>query len=183
MSLTENCGCGSVIKLWQEPQRRRVHFSSKKHCKWVETGVVIFAGRLVNLACIEDRKEAVKKRQNKKTLCECGCTVSVANMPAHKRSKKHLSLMETGVYKSGPRGEYNTKIPKEARTAHRREWERTRVKCDCGGEFTNQNKLQHFRTKKHLRLIEQKEKEPKWITIVVKKKRRNKKASGCVKNE
>ncbi len=39
-----------------------------------------------------DNKEKVRERENKKTKCECGCIV--IRMARHKKSKKHLDLME-----------------------------------------------------------------------------------------
>jgi len=47
---------------------------------------------------IRQTKEEVAKRQNAKITCECGAVTSKNNLPVHKRSKKHLTLMETGIW-------------------------------------------------------------------------------------
>jgi len=41
-----------------------------------------------------ENKDKLLERMNQKVTCECGCIVSRCNLPRHKRTKKHLKLME-----------------------------------------------------------------------------------------
>jgi len=156
------CGCGSIVT------NKSMHLASQKHINWTRDGVSLPTGRRIAHTVKRAKRniQSAKERQNKKITCECGCVVSVVNLPAHKRSSKHLLLMKGEKVKYAPRGEYKTQYTREERIQRRIDWEKKKIKCECGGEFTQMNKQQHLRTKKHLRLIE-----PKWITIVVKKKR------------
>ena len=42
----------------------------------------------------EANKEKIKERKTQPFLCECGCTIQWDEKARHKRSKKHLKLME-----------------------------------------------------------------------------------------
>jgi hypothetical protein len=39
-------------------------------------------------------KTKISERQNEKVTCKCGCIVSKGNLSQHKKTKKHLKLME-----------------------------------------------------------------------------------------
>ena len=41
----------------------------------------------------EDNKEYLKAHSGEKITCECGCMISRANLPRHKRSAKHQQLI------------------------------------------------------------------------------------------
>jgi len=43
----------------------------------------------------EKNKEEISLRRKEKTICECGCEVRLTGLPRHKRSAKHIKLMET----------------------------------------------------------------------------------------
>lgn len=45
----------------------------------------------------DDNKAHILERQNVKIVCECGCEVSKVNLPAHKKSKKHLLLVKSEI--------------------------------------------------------------------------------------
>lgn len=45
----------------------------------------------------DDNKAHILERQNVKIECECGCKVSKVNLPAHKKSKKHLLLVKSEI--------------------------------------------------------------------------------------
>ena len=42
----------------------------------------------------EENKEAIKERKKKPFLCECGCTIQWDEKARHRRSQKHIKLME-----------------------------------------------------------------------------------------
>ncbi len=42
----------------------------------------------------EKNKEALHEKANSKIKCECGCLSSYANLPRHRKSKKHLKYLE-----------------------------------------------------------------------------------------
>jgi hypothetical protein len=42
----------------------------------------------------EENKEELNKKQNEKVKCECGCIVSYSHLSRHKKSKKHLKLLD-----------------------------------------------------------------------------------------
>jgi len=39
-------------------------------------------------------KDKITERKRRKTICECGCIVSKCCLPKHKRTNKHIELME-----------------------------------------------------------------------------------------
>ncbi len=39
-------------------------------------------------------KEKLLEHMNQKITCECGCIVSRTNLPPHRKTKKHMKLME-----------------------------------------------------------------------------------------
>jgi hypothetical protein len=43
----------------------------------------------------EKNKESILKRQATPVVCECGCTVNHGKMARHKKTKKHIDLMNT----------------------------------------------------------------------------------------
>jgi len=43
----------------------------------------------------EANRDSVNKRQTKKVTCECGLVLSCNNLPVHKRTKKHISFIQT----------------------------------------------------------------------------------------
>ena len=43
----------------------------------------------------EKNKEEICEKQKEKTICECGCEVRLNGLSRHKRSAKHIKLMET----------------------------------------------------------------------------------------
>jgi hypothetical protein len=43
----------------------------------------------------EINKESVCSKKREKITCECGCVVARGNIPEHKRTQKHIKLMET----------------------------------------------------------------------------------------
>jgi len=42
----------------------------------------------------ETNKESIYAHKNEKITCECGCEISRSYLAAHKRTKKHINLME-----------------------------------------------------------------------------------------
>ena len=41
----------------------------------------------------EERKEIISEQRNEKILCDCGCSISKRNISSHKKTKKHLDLI------------------------------------------------------------------------------------------
>jgi hypothetical protein len=41
-----------------------------------------------------ENKEALQAYRSEKIVCECGCEISRNKLPRHKRSQKHIKLME-----------------------------------------------------------------------------------------
>jgi hypothetical protein len=41
----------------------------------------------------EDNKEEIKKRRTKKVICECGCIINSGSVYRHKKTKKHINLL------------------------------------------------------------------------------------------
>ena len=49
----------------------------------------------LNKKWYEANRDSVNKRQTKKVTCECGLVLSCNNLPVHKRTKKHISFIQT----------------------------------------------------------------------------------------
>ena len=45
----------------------------------------------------QDKKEAIDARLKEKNTCECGCVISRASLNAHKKTKKHKSLISVQI--------------------------------------------------------------------------------------
>lgn len=41
-----------------------------------------------------ENRDKINEKQNQKVKCECGCIVSRGNLSTHRKTKKHLKLME-----------------------------------------------------------------------------------------
>lgn len=124
-------------------------------------------------------KAEVAKRQTAKVTCECGAVTSKVNLPAHRRSKKHLQRMETGVWhawnkgmkcKYGPRTKkykpradigttrrtYNGVecLTKEERAQKTRALAKSTVTCvGCGTKVLYNSMWSHLRSAKHRDLM------------------------------
>ena len=48
-----------------------------------------------------DNKERISDYLRKKIKCECGCEVSNRNMASHKKTKKHLNLIQRTYSRNG----------------------------------------------------------------------------------
>ena len=48
-----------------------------------------------------DNKERISDYLRKKIKCECGCEVSSRNISAHKKTKKHINLIQRTYSHSG----------------------------------------------------------------------------------
>jgi len=44
----------------------------------------------------EENREKLNEKNKEKVKCQCGCIVNSNGMSKHKRTKKHISLMEKG---------------------------------------------------------------------------------------
>mgnify|MGYP003143481693 CR=1 FL=1 len=120
----------------------------------------------------EEYKVYVAKRQSAKVTCECGTLVSKVNLPAHKRSKKHFTMMKTGIWinNQGRKGEkYKTRVDigqkrrtyngvecltkeelKRRRTALHKS---TRTCVGCGTKVLYNSMWNHLRSPKHRDLM------------------------------
>jgi hypothetical protein len=123
-------------------------------------------------------KEEIAKRQNEKITCECGSIVSKVNLPAHERSKKHLEMMETGLwngpsygrkmtYKPRERGRKNKTykgvevLTEEERRRRRNALRKSLVACSgCRTKVLYNSMWSHLRSSKHRDLMAAK-KQPK----------------------
>ena len=48
----------------------------------------------------EKNKEQIAEKRKEKIICECGCIVRTNNLPKHKRTQKHIDLIEKLVTKN-----------------------------------------------------------------------------------
>jgi len=127
---------------------------------------------------IKKIKEEVAKRQLAKVTCECGSIVSKVNLPAHKRSKKHVEMMETGAWKGPTYGRKMTYKPREEGTKRRtyngveclteeerrrrlHALQKRRCTCSgCGSKVLYNSMWSHLRSPKH-RVLMAAKKQPK----------------------
>jgi hypothetical protein len=107
----------------------------------------------------QGHKKEIMERKNKKMECSiCGGKYTYAHEALHKRSKQHkLALGEdwtpTDEANDQKHKEYYQKYNKEYQEKHKKEimeWRTKKNECSiCGGKFTNAQRVEHTRSKKH----------------------------------
>ena len=80
----------------------------------------------------QNNKEAIKAQKSKVVICECGIKSTKGTLAKHRRSKKHIALINLETIK-----------PPVCEV----------VVCECGIETTKQNIARHKLTKKHINLM------------------------------
>ena len=79
----------------------------------------------------------IKEYRSEKLTCECGCDITRTHLAGHKKTQKHITLMELVQNKD------NIK----ANTIHK-------VVCECGCQIGKGDLARHKRTQKHINLME-----------------------------
>ena len=66
---------------------------SEKHKKWYETNKdkIIEKSKVYH----ENNRDKILEKRKVKLICECGCEINKQHMLRHKKTKKHIKLMET----------------------------------------------------------------------------------------
>ena len=169
------CGCGSDVLRYGMKR----HLTSMKHKSFImrqegthpshhivpsEPGLVWDGTRLrkPGVCGTHDpikKKEIIQERQNTKIVCECGAKVSRVNLPAHKRSRKHLQLLETGKWNREPQSlnggrplVYKTPEEKAESVKRNKEHANRIIDCECGHTYKHSSRAAHLLTQKHLGL-------------------------------
>ena len=94
---------GRTIKEWLSDNKEKVAAMKKEYREnskeiWKEYGKNYYTTNKETLAekqkkYYEERKEIISEQRNEKILCDCGCSISKRNISTHKRTKKHLDLI------------------------------------------------------------------------------------------
>jgi len=81
----------------------------------------------------EANKDKIKEYNSEKIICQCGCEIRRSDLAAHKKTQKHLDLVQNIV-----------KIKTNKSDV---------IVCECGCQIIRSDIARHKKTKKHIRLM------------------------------
>ena len=88
-----------------------------------------------------EHKDKIKEKKSEKVTCDCGCTVCNTVLARHKRTQKHLKLMQ----------EKEGEVIRQKRT--------DKIACECGCVIRRDSLSRHKKSQNHIKLMKEKESE------------------------